>query len=198
MYLPPHELRMWNSRLYCAYCIMDIQDEEHYGKKGHRDGAGSGAAPGSDGAQQGSGISGGTCERCGKQSDSLYFVGGRRLCSHCQSEEGGAPGAASFFSQLVLIVKEKFGGAPKPVVRGGSSEPQAPRQPSPKGSIAPAPREQVFDIKNRQMQEKKPAIQGENPISEKRQPERKPSAQSKESFFGLHPSAKDAGAPKKK
>ena len=28
MYLPPHELRMWNSRLYCAYCIMDIQDED--------------------------------------------------------------------------------------------------------------------------------------------------------------------------
>jgi len=32
MYLPSHELRMWNSRLYCAYCIMDIQDEEKRGK----------------------------------------------------------------------------------------------------------------------------------------------------------------------
>jgi len=27
MYLPSHELKMLNSRLYCAYCIMDVQDE---------------------------------------------------------------------------------------------------------------------------------------------------------------------------
>ena len=34
MYLPSHELRMWNSRLYCSYCIMDIQDEEKRAKAG--------------------------------------------------------------------------------------------------------------------------------------------------------------------
>ena len=28
MYLPSHELKMFNSRLYCSYCIMDLQDEE--------------------------------------------------------------------------------------------------------------------------------------------------------------------------
>ncbi len=202
MYLPPHELRMWNSRLYCAYCIMDIQDEENYGKHGHRGGAGAGAAPGADGVLPGGGASSGVCERCGRQSNSLYSLGGRRLCQQCQSEEGGVAGAASFLSQLVLMVKEKFNSVSKPQAKGGFSGPQGQKQTAPiaqrgKDDVRP---KQVFDIRNRQMQYKRPAIEDQKPISEKRQRERKPSAHSKESFFHLHSSGKAGkgrGAPKK-
>src|SRR3989338_223562 len=33
MYLPSHELQMWNSRLYCSYCIMDLKDEDRMGRE---------------------------------------------------------------------------------------------------------------------------------------------------------------------
>lgn len=33
MYLPSHELKMLNSRLYCAYCTMDVQDEIEHQRK---------------------------------------------------------------------------------------------------------------------------------------------------------------------
>ena len=64
MYLPPHELRMWNSRLYCAYCIMDIQDEENLMHR--REGAKreQPAEGGSEGRGQESGKSSGVCEKC--------------------------------------------------------------------------------------------------------------------------------------
>src|SRR3989338_3247970 len=79
MYLPPHELRMWNSRLYCAYCIMDVQDEERMMRSAG--GAGSGGSEAGE-LSPPSGTRG-TCERCGAQAGVLYELGGRRLCLRC-------------------------------------------------------------------------------------------------------------------
>ena len=93
MYLPRHELRMHNSRLYCAYCIMDIQDEENYGKRKER---------GSAGSESSRAL--GICERCGKETDTLYSVQGRKLCSSCHttgSPGGATPGAPPLLSLIV-------------------------------------------------------------------------------------------------
>ena len=145
MYLPPHELRMWNSRLYCAYCIMDIQDEEerirkhakgeHAGEAASGHGSEGGAAQrgeAGDSLRQGNGV----CEKCGRSSDTLYSLGGRRLCPSCHSEEGGIPPASpSLFGQIVLRVKKVL----------------QRKQPE---IVAAPPTSQVFDVKKRKMVEK--------------------------------------------
>jgi len=168
MYLPPYELRMWNSRLYCSYCIMDIQDEEKYGhqkpKPEEHGGVFPGGFPDEGGGNlpQGSKASSGTCERCGRQTDTLYSLSGRRVCSHCYSEGGAGSGAggASILSQLITKAKEAFGMGPKilpktgaqtqpaawPANRGAPASPSAKFQPP-----AQTPHERVFSIRERSM-----------------------------------------------
>ena len=147
MYLPPHELRMWNSRLYCAYCIMDVQHEEN---RMHRREERRKPEAGRGGAAEESGKISGTCERCGRQADRLYFSGGRKLCHQCSSEGGDAPvGAPSMFAQLVVRAKGIFRakeapGGPKLLVR----------QPAPK---------RVFSVKSRRMEEKEEGSVAEKP-----------------------------------
>lgn len=166
MYLPSHELQMWNARLYCAYCIMDVKDEEkmhreyagkhapaqpEHGAGGssedfpsHR-GAPSGAGHGASAAES-LGI-GGVCERCGKGTDTLYRLEGRRVCSRCYDEESKPPpvSSTSFFGQLVVRAKEAVG------IR---------QQPSgPKVIALQGIRRRVFDVKSRkmvEMEEEKP------------------------------------------
>lgn len=76
MYLPSHELQMWNSRLFCPYCIMDLQDEERRvsGEGRHLDG-GHGVAlevP---------------CQNCWMRfsQGELRMRNGRLYCMHCLS-----------------------------------------------------------------------------------------------------------------
>lgn len=139
MYLPSHELRMWNSRLYCSYCIMDVQDEENLMR---RHGAGHAPGSGKEGASEESGKISGACERCGRQADRLYFSGGRKLCAQCGSEGGDAPvGAPSMFAQLVVRAREILG------TKSASVEPKIlVRQPASK---------RIFSVKSRRMEDKK-------------------------------------------
>ena len=174
MYLPPHELRMWNSRLYCAYCIMDIQDDEHRAKgekkpeeKAAREEGGglfSGLFGGKAGGEKDSGsaekkadaeryqqyarAAPGTCERCGRESYVLYLVQGRKLCTQC-IDEGAASGAPpSFFAQIVSSAKRAVG------IRQASK------------IIENTPAGKVFDIRSRKMVEQKEGKdEGEQPPS---------------------------------
>ena len=180
MYLPPHELRMWNSRLYCAYCIMDIQDEEKYGRE----------KSGKAGIERGSAL--GICERCGKETDTLYSVQGRKLCSSCYSvgSPGGAsPGGVSLLSMIVERAALALGVRQKPRV--------IPTLPPGKiGIRAPAPQEdeerrrisqERFNLKERRMmQEEEGQLGIVEPLSEGHKTERKPSPGAKKKFFSQH------------
>jgi len=168
MYLPPHELRMWNSRLYCSYCIMDVQDEEKMGREKHRpseqgDGPAGGISGGGENLPQGSKSSSGTCERCGRQTDTLYSLSGRRVCSQCYSEGGAGTGAgsdASIISQIITKAREALGMEPK-ILENTSAHAQPAAWPKNSGEpSSPAakfkapeqtPHEKVFSIKNRGM-----------------------------------------------
>ncbi|MCX8198189.1 MAG: hypothetical protein N3F07_03290 [Candidatus Micrarchaeota archaeon] len=117
MYLPEHELKMWNSRLYCAYCIMDIQDEEDLLHRRH-------SKPerhsGSEGREQEFGKEKGACERCGRQSDALYQHLGKKLCASCHSDsksppgEGHAPFGVFLQQQLVGSARQFAAGLGSP------------------------------------------------------------------------------------
>ena len=146
MYLPSHELQMWNARLYCAYCIMDVKDEEErhrkYAEKKPVPEAGKGLGA-TEGAPLESGKgTGGVCERCGKETGHLYSLSGRRLCEACYTEESGKapPGTGpTLFAQIVVRAKTALGmGKPRVLVaqslKGGGF---------------------VFDVATRKMVEKK-------------------------------------------
>jgi hypothetical protein len=176
MYLPSHELRMWNSRQYCSYCIMDIQDEEKRGK----------AARGSAGEEGGKAR--GICERCGREADTLYSVQGRKMCSSCYSVGSGAGGAGapSLFGLLVEKVALALGVRQKPKV--------IPALPPGKiGVRAPSEKEdnerrrkstERFDLKERRMMEEEEGQLGTvEPLSEGRKSEKKPSPEARKKFF---------------
>lgn len=124
MYLPSHELQMWNSRLYCAYCIMDVKDEEKMitERRGHvAEGAEAGVS-----AEHGKGKESGVCERCGREVPRLYTLSGRNICEFCYSEEFGtppSPARPSFFGQIVvqaqqiLGIRPRVSAKPKPVAK---------------------------------------------------------------------------------
>ena len=177
MYLPSHELRMWNSRLYCSYCIMDIQDEEKRAK------AGSARA-----AREESGKAPRACERCGRETDTLYSVQGRKLCANCYSVGSGAGGASapSLFGLLVEKVALAFGVRQKPKV--------IPMPPPDKiGVRVPSEQEdnerqkkslERFNLKERRMmQEEEGQLGVEEPLSEEHRKEKKPSPAAKKQFF---------------
>lgn len=182
MYLPRHELRMHNSRLYCAYCIMDIQDEEKYGRERGRGSAGSE-----------SGRTGGSCERCGRETDILYSVQGRRLCSACYAEGsagGAAPGAPPMLSLIFERVLSAFGVRQKPkiipVPPEGKIGIKAPKdEEAEKARLEKAMR--GFDLKERRMMREEEGQLGINePISEGHRKERKPAPKAKKKFFSWH------------
>ena len=187
MYLPPHELRMWNSRLYCSYCIMDIQDAEQLGRREKRpepEGEG-GKNPSGEGAPQGGSSAPGTCERCGRQADALYVRSGQRLCIQCSQSGGEAgTGRASPFGQLVMKVKKALGISPRLVAKNPqASGRQEAEQPDP----------QVFSIKDRQMEERKPEIAEQKLMGEEPKEKKKPAPKAKKFFFDMHPEEKGSG-----
>ena len=209
MYLPPHELRMWNSRLYCSYCIMDIQDDEQRGKrekKPEAEGAGSGGGkgPSGQGVPKDSRNVLGTCERCGRQAEVLYIRFGQRLCSQCNSQTGGEAGTgrASLFGQIVVRVKKALGIFPK-VVEKKSQPPgkqDAGQMAQPSGQPPEAASEghgQVFSIKGRQMEDRN-AMAGQSPMGEGPDGEKKPAPKAKKFFFAMHPEEKGGGGKSSK
>lgn len=169
MYLPSTELKMWNSRLFCNYCIMDIQDEERMMHPERRT-----PEKVQPAVQELSSRGAGVCERCGRQSDTLYSLSGKNLCSACYSDSasGGEPpeGKPSMFGQIVRGAKRALGfkEEPKLIVNEG-------------------PQEIVFDLRRRQMVGKKVGVEAQSPLREERQEPRllKASEKSKKSFFGL-------------
>ncbi|MCX6769442.1 MAG: hypothetical protein NT051_02050 [Candidatus Micrarchaeota archaeon] len=158
MYLPSHELQMWNSRLYCAYCIMDVRDEERYGKEKRK--SESAPRPSSQEGRTKSGI----CQRCGRDASVLYTSQGILLCANCNFSDG-APGAGggspSRFGQIVSFVKKKLGIKPKIITTA----------PIP---AAQACDPQVFDLHKRRMVDKKSALEAKKPMSEKNESDKKP------------------------
>lgn len=196
MYLPPHELRMWNSRLYCAYCIMDIQDEERYGKGGRQPGAQS-QEPIGGGISGFFGLGGSrsklACERCGRMVDTLYDSLGVRLCSSCYYSDG-APGAGgakpSRFSQLVFFIKEKIGLVKKPARLIVNQQPsRAKLQATP---VKVEGKGEVFDMRGRRMAEKKPPLEEKRPLSESTHKEKKPAPKSAREAFSQFKKSSDS------
>ena len=178
MYLPSHELRMHNSRLYCAYCIMDVQDDERRSK----------AAGEGRGAGEGGGKAPGICERCGRETDTLYMVQGRRMCSGCYSVGSGAGGAGA--PSMLGIIIEKVAGAfgvrkkPKaiPVLPTGKIIMRAPSAQEDRDRQRKST--ERFDLKERRMMEEEEGQIGiEEPLSESRHQEKKPSPEARKQFF---------------
>jgi len=244
MYLPPHELRMWNSRLYCAYCIMDIQDEDARSKgekkpeektareeggglfsglfgKGEGKGAGSGSVTAKADEpryQQYRRTAAGTCERCGRESDVLYLVRGRKLCPQCVQAGGEVGASPSFMGQIVTTVKKAIGIREKPKIIPSQSSSQsfdiksrkmierketaekekeeALSDEKPYEESPPKPPPEVFDVTDRKFSDKKEGMEAQQPISESAREEKKPAPKKiKKLFFKMHPSG---GSPVKK
>ncbi|MFA6328152.1 MAG: hypothetical protein WCY41_01775 [Candidatus Micrarchaeia archaeon] len=183
MYLPSYELRMHSSRLYCSYCIMDIQDEEKRGKAG-------------DGRAGEKGNALGICERCGRETDTLYAILGRKLCSNCYSvgaPGGASPGGASLLSLFVEKMALALGVRQKPKVI------QIP-PPGKIGIRAPSEQEdnerrrksqERFNLKERRMMEEEEGQLGiEEPLSEGRRKEKKPAPDARKQFFSQHTDGK--------
>lgn len=156
MYLPSHELQMWNSRLYCAYCIMDVRDEEKMMRGGGHS-HGDEAKGGDENLQAHYGKKSGTCERCGREAETLYSSQGRMLCSHCYHEGGGSPnegrptligmlasGAAFALGIKAVAAGEKKSGEKK---SGDGRKPDDPKRHG--GEKKPGLRTKVFDTKTR-------------------------------------------------
>jgi hypothetical protein len=94
MYLPRHELQMWNARYYCQYCIMDIRDEEKAFERRVRREEQLERPERQDRYDKEPMQhypTGEQCQRCGKAVEMLYDFGGRRLCRSCLEDEGGKP-----------------------------------------------------------------------------------------------------------
>ncbi len=110
MYLPPHELRMWNSRLYCAYCIMDVMDDEKRMHDLHREQRRPAEEPMPSGKPEEDALHiRASCDLCGRAAGQFYHSHGRRLCQRCYSESesqvtgGGALGGVH---QVAVGAKE--------------------------------------------------------------------------------------------
>lgn len=188
--LPPHALRMWNSRLYCAHCIMDLQDEERRGRAGTRKeqeaceggfpfGFGGGRGTPQEGWKQPQ-----ACERCGREAEELYSSQGRRLCLQCHSDGGAGESSSTKPGGAGAVVTAILG-----IMR--------PNRKPAKIVAVEQPDRRVFDPKTRAMVERKGAP-APKPLSEGRQDEKKGGVQAKrrrktnkearEEFFSSHPS----------
>jgi len=178
MYLPSHELRMWNSRLYCSYCIMDIQDEEKRGK-----------------AREARAVSGEerkllrVCERCGREAETLYSVQGRKLCANCYgvgSPSGASPGGATMLSLIVEKVALALGVRQKPrAVPLPPPDKIGIRVPSEQGDRERQRKSlERFNLKERRMMEEEEGQLGvEEPLSEGHRKEKKPAPVARKQFF---------------
>ena len=215
MYLPPYELKMWNSRLYCSYCIMDLQDEErrHSGENRRREEK--------DRQSQWIGKTGGVCERCGRDTDRFYTVFGRNLCANCYFEGSHEPESAKppLFGQVIKQVRKILGFPEKMKIIAKETPPQVfdlqkrKMVDAKEGKAVPKKEEAtdtkenpfnaekqepvlndgeqrpaVFDLQKREMVGEKPAILSSQPLKEEKQAEKKPSAKSKKAFYSLHKS----------
>ena len=177
MYLPSHELRMWNSRLYCAYCIMDIQDDEKRGK----------AAEGGRAAGGAGGKIPGICERCGREADTLYSVQGRRICSSCYSVGSGAGGATP--SMLGVIIEKvacalgvRQAQKAIPVLPQGKISARVPTAQEDKERQAKS--QERFNLKERRMMEEEEGQIGiEEPLTDGHRKEKKPAPMARKQFF---------------
>ncbi len=192
MYLPSHELQMWNSRLYCAYCIMDVKDEEKMAK------AHSSPTQEREGMPQEGRMGSGTCERCGRQSEFLYSAGGRRLCQHCYSDGESEPSNPGGISQIAVFIKSIFGKKEPAKILSMQPlglQPEKRNANPQKASSPPATQEkqQHFDIQSRSLVEKETGMGAQIPIAERAKEDKKPSPKVKKDFFRLHPAS-----PKKK
>jgi len=177
MYLPSHELRMHNSRLYCAYCIMDVQDDEKRSKS-------AGASVGEESNRRSS-----TCERCGRETDTLYSVQGRRLCSSCYSvgSEAGGADAPSVLGLIIEKVAITLGVRQKPKLIPGLPHGKISII---SGKIHNDDKERQmkslerFNLKERRMMEEEEGQLGvAEPLSEGHRMEKKPAPDARKKFF---------------
>jgi hypothetical protein len=154
---------------------MDIQDEEKRGKAA------------ADARERGSKVPG-ICERCGRETDTLYSVQGRKMCGSCYSVGSGTGGAGapSVLGMIVEKVAVALGVRQKPKViptlppgkisvRVPSAEEDKERQ---RKSI------ERFDLKERRMMEEEEGQLGAaEPLSEGRKSEKKPAPDARKKFF---------------
>ena len=178
MYLPSYELRMFNSRLYCSYCIMDMQDDEKRSK----------AAVGGRGVGEEGGRARGTCERCGRDTDTLYSVQGRKLCSRCYSVGSGAGGAdaPSVLGTIIEKVALALGVRQKPkaipVLPLEKIRINTEAEHGDKKSLQKSM--EKFNVKERRMMEEEEGELGVvEPLSEGRTSEKKPAPDARKKFF---------------
>ena len=175
MYLPSHELQMWNSRLYCAYCIMDIKDEDARAKGEkkpeerplHEGGGLLGGLFGGEKREDGEEKTGGAAEERGteKSDEARYQQYSRAapgICERCGRES------------YVLYIVQGRKLCPQCIQAGG----EIGASPSFMGQIvttmkkaigirekpkiiASQPASQVFDLKSRKMTDREETAQKE-------------------------------------
>jgi len=101
MYLPSAELQQYKGMWMCPYCLQDMRDEDRKASEYHApEYKASEYKPAKEPVKVISYTE--TCERCGRETETLYLWNGRKLCSNCLREEqekwtlvGGGPTGAS-------------------------------------------------------------------------------------------------------
>jgi hypothetical protein len=159
---------------------MDVQDEEKRSK-----GGGEGRGIGSEIGGQG-----GICERCGRETSTLYTVQGRKLCSSCHSvgsASDGTPGAPSVLSIIFGKLLCKLGVRQKPrlipVLPPGKISLKTEGEKKP---MQRAEKDRKFYLRDRRMVEDDGELGIESPLTEGHSKERKSSPEAKKSFFSRH------------
>jgi len=160
---------------------MDVQDEEKRSK-------------GAEGGVAGSGLgrATGICERCGRETDTLYSVQGRKMCSSCYTS-GSPSGAESGGAPLLSIIVERVA-----IALGVRQKPRViPTLPPGKISMRTLSEKddkerqrkstERFNLKERRMmQEEEGQLGIEKPLTDGHRKERKPSPEAKKQFFSQH------------
>lgn len=103
MYVPASELQQYKGNWTCPVCLMNMRDEDRQAEE-KREGLPLRRLTYPE-----------TCERCGRDTPTLYIWNARKLCKSCLNEEketwgvigGGPSGAAQAISMTPLRVAKK-------------------------------------------------------------------------------------------
>ncbi|VVB65812.1 Uncharacterised protein [Candidatus Gugararchaeum adminiculabundum] len=139
--MPKTELKMFDSRLYCNYCIMEVSEDkkhqeerarESYKPKAERSESSQSPKDESTFGQSRGGAGGQRyykCQKCGSPATDRYAYGGKLLCANCYFDESGEGAKPQSIGKKVMDFFISVGGG---TPRSARPRPQAKSKPDEK------------------------------------------------------------------